>query len=68
VNKGCFSVPAFCASAAIADSGNIAPGATLTTGQFSNGHSLYSATLNPAVAALTIADGENWRFGYLPSL
>lgn len=68
MNKGFFFALVVCTHTAVADSGNIAPGATMTTGQFSNGHSLYSATLNPAVAALTVATSENWRFGYLPSL
>lgn len=68
MNKACLSVVIFCASVAVADSGNISPGPTLTTGQFSDGHSLFSATHNPSVAALTIANEENWRFGYLPSV
>ena len=68
MNKACFPALFFCASFAIADSGNMTPGSTLTTGQISNGHSLYSATINPAVAAITIAEDENWRFGYLPSI
>lgn len=52
----------------LADSGNPPAGTTLTTGATSNGHSLFSATINPAVAAFTIADGEHWRLNYLPSL
>lgn len=51
-----------------ADSGNIPAGATLTTGATSNGHSLFSATVNPAVAAYTVAPDEKWRINYLPTI
>lgn len=53
---------------AFADSGNISTGSTLTTGATSNGHSLFAATRNPAVAALTVAEDESWRLNYLPSV
>lgn len=67
MNKVCFSALVLCAGAAIADSGSSPTGTTLTTGHISNGHSLYAATLNPAVAALTVGPDESWRFAYLPS-
>lgn len=58
----------FLSCASFADSGNIPSGTTLTTGATSNGHSLFAATINPAVAATTIGKDEKWRLSYLPSL
>lgn len=46
----------------------VTPGSTLTTGANSDGHSLYAATLNPAVAAFTIDKDERWRVSYFPSI
>jgi hypothetical protein len=58
----------FLSCASFADSGNVPAGTTLTTGATSNGHSLFSPTINPAVAAITIGNDEKWRLNYLPSL
>ena len=56
---------AVCAQALASE---VTPGSTLTTGPTSNGHSLYSATFNPAVAALTVDSDEKLRFSYFPSI
>lgn len=68
MRKACLFAIACVSTAVFADSGNIPSGTTLTTGATSNGHSLFSATVNPAAAAFTVADDENWRLNYLPSL
>lgn len=46
----------------------VTPGSTVTTGPTSDGHSLYSATFNPAVAALTVDADEKFRISYFPSI
>lgn len=46
----------------------VTPGSTVTTGPTSDGHSLYSATFNPAAAALTVDKDEKLRISYLPSI
>lgn len=68
MRKACLLAAVCFSPLAFSDSGNIPTGTTLTTGAISNGHSLFSATINPAVAAFTIAEGERWRMNYLPSL
>jgi len=68
VKKVYLSILCAAAGFAHADSGHVSPGSTLTTGPVSNGHALYSATHNPAVAALTVGKDENWRIAYLPSI
>lgn len=51
-------------SPALAGSSAILPGSLSTTGPTSDHHSMYAATLNPALADLAINQEEKWRFNY----
>lgn len=48
--------------------GGVYSGDALTTGHLPDHFSVYSASINPAAAALVLNADESWRMGYLPSL
>ncbi len=51
-----------------ASTAGVNPGSSMTTGPSSNVHSIAAASNNPAMTSLLVADDEQWRFSYFPSL
>lgn len=52
----------------LAGTSGILPGSMSTIGPSGNNHSLFSATHNPAMAALTIREDESWRVSFFSSV
>ncbi len=57
-----------CSTSAIAGTSGIMPGSMSTIGPTGNYQSLFAATHNPSLAALTIRDSESWRMSYFASI
>lgn len=68
VNRKLFLSACILAASSSTSATIVTPGSTVTTGPTSDGHSLYAATFNPAVAALTVDQEEKFRFSYFPSI
>lgn len=68
--KRAFPISILCMSSvsAMAGTSGILPGSMSTTGPSSNHHSLFAATHNPAMAALTVNSDESWRTSYFASI
>lgn len=66
MKRTCLLTVILIATSSHATTATVAPGSSLSTDPSSNTYSVFAATYNPALANLTIADEEKWRFSYAP--